>query len=326
MRSAALAVLLFFALPVAGQFRFQAVDIAGSVATQVRGINDSGDIVGFYQTASDACIPFAMDNQQVPPCDERGFKIVNGKLTTVMVPASLSTAILGINDRGDMVGYYTKTSEECIVEQHGFLWTREGVVYTLDYPHWTGFCGTDALWTVPFAINNAGTVAGAVWSVLDGQPWGGFLYKNNAFTAVNPTGGDGGCFPCAGVSGISNRGAMVGTAYRVIEQIPQWVAFAKSRGQENFFTRTQDDTWATGINDRGDVVGYGVYGAGFLIPQVGRGEAWEDGVEVDVDLIPIGYPDAVGTYPFAVNNRRIVVGAYRATDGALHGFVAVPQF
>jgi len=326
MRSAALAVLLLFALPLTAQFEFQVVDIPGAVATQVRDINNSGDIVGFYRTAADACIPFASDNPQIPPCDERGFKIVNGKLTTLMVPGSLSTAILGINDRGDMVGYFTNTSEECVIEQHGFIWSRRGQIRILDYPDWTGFCGTEALWTVPFAINNAGTVAGALWSVLDGQPFGGFLYQDGAFTEMNPSEDGSGCFTCAGVLGISNRGATVGAAFRVLEQIPQWVAFMKWRPEENLFTRTQDDTWATGINDRGDVVGYGIYGAGFLVSHVGRGEAWADGVEVDVDLVPVQYPGAVGTFPFGVNNRGVVVGAYRSSDGALHGFVAAPQF
>ncbi len=325
MRSVVLTVILLFTLPLFAQFTFQPVDVPGSVETQVRGINNAGVIVGFYRLPDASCIPFAPNMVQVTPCDQRGFRIVNGKLTTIMVPGSLSTAIMGVNDAGDMVGYYSKTSEACIVEQHAFIWTHHNVIKQFDYPDWTGFCGTDALWTMPFAIDNAGTVVGTVWSPLDGYPSGGFIYKNGAFSSMNPAGIAGGCFTCTTISGISAGGLMVGTAYRDPGLIPMWTGFMKRGDQEVFFNRTQDDTWATGVNSLGDVVGYGVYGAGFFIDHLKR-YLHAGSTIVDPALIPIGYPGGVGTYPFAVNNRRIVVGSYMAVDGTLHGFVAVPRF
>ncbi len=325
MRSATLFFVVFLTLPLSAQFKFQAVDVPGAVETQVRGINNAGVVVGFYRVATDACIGLATPNVQVPPCDERGFKIVDGVLTTLTVPGSLSTAIMGVNDAGDMVGYYTRTSEACIIEQHGFIWSRQGMIQSIDYPDWTGFCGTDALWTMPFAISNAGTVVGTVWSVLDGYPSGGFVYKHGAFTALNPTGIGGGCFNCTMVSGIAPNGLMVGTAYRDPGLIPMWTGFMKRGADEIFFNRTQDDTWVTGVNARGDVVGYGIYGAGFLTRNLKRVLKHSAAV-VDPTLVPIGYPDAVGTYPFAVNNHRTVAGAYMAVDGSLHGFVAASHF
>lgn len=325
MRSAIFALVLFVSLPLMAQFKFQPVDIPGAVETQVRGINNSGGIVGFYRVAAGECIPFATPSVQVPACDEHGFKIVNGVLTKIDVPGSLSTAIMGINDAGDMVGYYTKTSEACIIEQHAFLWSRRNVIQEFDYSDSTGFCGTDALWTVPFGINNEGTVAGTVWSVLDGQPSGGFVYRDGKFRAVNPNGLEGGCFTCTSVAGISSRGVVVGTVYRVFGLIPMWGGFMKRGTDEAFFSPWQDDNWITGVNAVGDVVGYGIYGAGFFVKQLSR-ELGGNAVSVHSTPTSVGYPDAVGTFPFAVNNRRIVVGAYMAVDGTLHGFMATPAF
>ena len=65
MRFAIFATLLFVALPLAAQFRFTPVNIAGATDTEVRGVNNSGEIVGFYHLASDACVPEAPGNLQV---------------------------------------------------------------------------------------------------------------------------------------------------------------------------------------------------------------------------------------------------------------------
>jgi hypothetical protein len=324
MQSAVVILLLFFfSLPLTAQVKFQTVDIPGAVETQVRGINSAGVIVGFYRTSAQACIPFAPSTIQVSPCDERGFKFVNGKITTLMVPGSLSTAVMGMNDAGDMVGYYTKTSDACI-EQHAFIWSHKGVIKNLDYPDYTGFCGTDALWTIPFDINNAGTAVGAVWDVVNGIPSGGFIYKNGRFAPMNPAGLDGGCLSCTSVASISNGGMMVGTAYRVFGVIPMWTGFMKRGQNEIYFTNSQDDTWVTGVNAAGDVVGYGIYGNGFFIKHL-KHSLEVGSTVVTPDLIAIGYPEAVGTYPFAISSSRVVVGSYMSEDGSLHGFVAIPD-
>lgn len=325
MRSAVFTLVLFFTLPLMAQFSFRAIDVPGAGETQLRSISSSGEMVGFYRTATSACIPFAIPSVQVPPCNEHGFKIANGRLTKLDVPGSLSTAILGINDAGDMVGYYTKTSDTCIIEQHAFIWSHRDVIKDFDYPDSTGFCGTDALWTVPSGINNDGTVVGTVWSVFDSQPSGGFVYKNGKFMTMNPNSLGGGCFTCTSIGAMSSRGVIVGTVYRVFGLIPMWGGFMKRGADEIFFAPSQDDSWATGINAVGDVVGYGIYGAGFFIKQLSH-ELKKGPVTLYPSTVVVGYPDAVGTFPFAVNNRRIVVGSYMAVDGTVHGFLGVPAF
>lgn len=327
MRCAIFATILFLALPLAAQFRFTPVNIAGATDTEVRGVNNSGEIVGFYHLASDACVPEAPGNLQVPNCDQHGFKIVNGVLTKLMVPGSLSTVILGVNDYGDLVGFYTKSSSACIIEQHGFIWYHQNVIKSIDYPGVTGFCGTDAAWTVPMGINKAGTVVGAVWSVLSGMPAGGFVYAKGKFSVMNlgDSGYTGACYTCSGVYGIANSGVIVGTGWRTFGLIPMWVGYMKNAADEDFFTRAQDDTWATAVNNAIDIAGYGIYGAGFFAKHIELNEGPND-KEVEPQLLGVFYPNAVGTYPFGMNDQRAIVGAYMSEDGHTHGFMAAPNF
>jgi hypothetical protein len=139
----ALSIVLLTAVCFA-QSGYAPLNVPGAVATEARGINNSGEIVGFYKTV--ACADYDI---KVPNCPTRGFKYVNGAYVKLMVPNSVSTAITGVNDLGDLVGFYKKADGT----RHGFIWYHTNVVKTIDHP------GT-ALITVPFGINRAGTVVG----------------------------------------------------------------------------------------------------------------------------------------------------------------------
>src|SRR3954449_11746502 len=84
----------------AQSFTYKPIDIPGATETQVRGVNSSGEIVGFYKTTS--CVETHI---QFPSCPVHGFKIVNGVITKLLVPHSTWTAIMGVNDYGDLVGF-----------------------------------------------------------------------------------------------------------------------------------------------------------------------------------------------------------------------------
>jgi len=321
-----LSIFLLLALPGFAQFNYTAVNIPGAVQTEVRGVNNSGEIVGLYQLAGASCVPYAPANPQLPICNVKGFKIVNGVLTKLSVPGSLSTAIMGVNDLGDLVGFYTKTSDLCVIEQHGFIWYHNNTIKSIDYPDMTGFCGTEAAWTVPMGINKAGTVVGAIWWPLSGQPSGGFVYANGKFSVMDlgDSGYTGACYTCSAVYGIANSGAIVGTGWRIFGSIPMWVGYMKAGTDEDFFTNAQDDTWATAVNDAIDIAGYGIYGNGYFAKHIELNE--RAGEEITPQFIPVHYPNSVGTYPFAMNNQRAVVGAYMSSDGLMHGFAAAPTF
>ena len=69
-------LLAFSQLAFTQTFTYKAINIPGATETQVRGVNSSGEIVGFYKTTS--CVETHI---QFPNCPVHGFKIVNGVIT-----------------------------------------------------------------------------------------------------------------------------------------------------------------------------------------------------------------------------------------------------
>jgi probable HAF family extracellular repeat protein len=108
----------------------------GAVAN---GINNAGQIVGYYQDSSSF--------------KTRGFLYSGGIYTTLDDPlATMGTFPQGINDAGQIVGYYKDSS----FKNHGFLYSG-GIYTTLDAPFASqGFDqGTQA-----YDINDAGQIVG----------------------------------------------------------------------------------------------------------------------------------------------------------------------
>jgi hypothetical protein len=309
-------LFLLLSLPLAGQtspFKFVSVDIPGAVETHLRGVNNYGEIVGFYSTV------LCYSPAQAPVCNVHGFKILNGKVQKLDVPSAVSTAVMAVNDIGDVVGFYlTPPSATCTAGiHHGFLWLHTGLIKKLDYPG-TGACG--GLWTVPMGINRAGAVVGTIWNPdSEARPAGGFVWREGTFSVMN-LGEPGNCYSCTGVYGVANRGVIVGTAWRVFGQIPMWTAYLKKGSVQSFFVRSQDDTWATAVNNGIDVIGYGVYGSGWFISHMQLDPS------VEPTLIDMQYPGSLSTWPFGLSDQRTIVGAYRDDANAVHGFVATPTF
>lgn len=322
----ALIPVLFLIAPLLAQnpWNVLTINVPGALETQVRGVNNYGEIVGFYRPSTSVCLSGVSSNPQVPICGTRGFKIVNGVLTKVNVPGATSTAITGVNDYGDIVGFYLKPKVGCPSGiYHGFVWYHQNVIKTLDFPSITGFCGSDAGWTVPMGISRGGAVAGTIWYAYDGLPSGGFVWKDAVFHHMN-VGWRGGCTYCNGVYGISAMGKLVGTTWYTLEQIPLWTGFFKQGPDEGFFQMTQDDTYTTAVNDKTDIAGYGPYGNGFFAKHIELNEDPNDTQEVQPSFISL--TAGMATYPFGMNDQRVVVGAYFNEDGVWHGFVATPNF
>jgi hypothetical protein len=126
------------------------------------------------------------------------------------------------------VGFYLKPEAGCTFGiYHGFcLVSPERSQDTLDFPNDTGFCGSDAGWTVPMGISKDGTVAGTIWSTYSGLPSGGFVWNNGVFHHMNVA-WRGGCTSCNGVYGVSGISKLVGTTWYTLDQIPLWTGFFK---------------------------------------------------------------------------------------------------
>lgn len=144
-------------------------------ATTVRGINNSGNVVGPYITDS------FYDNLH-------GFIYTGGGFTHFDIPDSNETLPYGINNKGQIVGYYWYGFGHA----HGFIKNGDHVDI-LAVP--------GATETFAFGINNLGQVVGYY---QDSNGTHGFIYTGGNFTTLDIPGGS------TQIIGINDSGQILG--------------------------------------------------------------------------------------------------------------------
>ena len=288
-----------------GQFTYAPIDVPGAVATVARGINNSGEVVGFYQTT-----PCSNYDLNVPDCPTQGFKLVNNTYTTIMVASSTATAINGVNDLGDIVGFYTNADGS----RHGFIWFHTNVVETIDNP------GT-IYSTIPMGINKNGTVVGGNWSIGQTGTFseGGWIWRNGTFNALNPGGSTNGTC-CQSVNGISNNGLLAGQVF--LRDF--WQSWFKEAGDVDFWQFKVGDTFGTALDSSADVAGYSSGNGAWFAPHIELNEGTGD--KESMKFAVVSYPGSQSTQPFGMNDSRYLAGSYFDSAGNRHGFMASPTF
>lgn len=114
------ACLCVWAAAVAdAQVVFTTIDFPGAVLTNAQGINAYGEIVGFYTDTAGKTHGFLRSGEQYRSID---------------FPGTEFTQALGIGPAGDIVGIYQRQGESGAVPVHGFLMTRRGGFFKVDYP------------------------------------------------------------------------------------------------------------------------------------------------------------------------------------------------
>src|SRR5262249_18292521 len=98
------------------QYAYTPIFVPGAFNTIASGVNDSGQIAGFYVANSVA----------------HGFLLSGAGLTTVDVPGFFNTLAYGINNAGQIVGYCDNANVSGQTP-HGFLLSA-GTFTTLDRP------------------------------------------------------------------------------------------------------------------------------------------------------------------------------------------------
>jgi uncharacterized protein (TIGR03437 family) len=263
MRTLSAGILLSISFAHAQQYALFTFDPPGSTSTTVTGINNAGQIVGYYEDASGF----------------HGFLRTGSTYTIIEVPDSIPGRTLpaGISNRGEITGQFANASGT-----HGFIRSADGNSYTVfDAPN----LGAGA--TSPQDINDSGAVIGngfAGAGVNDGflrSPQGSFTtlqLGTNVFPAgINNAGEIAGEYRSGGSSGFL-RGfvrSVTGT-YQAID-VPGIIGtqivdisdnglLAGRFGNSSLFVRNTDGTFVTftgpdspatpaGINDSGTVAG-----------------------------------------------------------------------
>jgi probable HAF family extracellular repeat protein len=145
-----------------GSFSIISDPNATAGSTQFHSINNLGQIVG-----EDSLGSFVYTNGSFAYLPTNPYAVSGGG----------NTVLEGINDAGEMVGYYN--APPLGSGQLGFILTS-GTYTTLQYP------AADLQRTIPLAINDEGEIVGYY---VDGKGKShGFLYDNGTWTTFNPPG------------------------------------------------------------------------------------------------------------------------------------------
>jgi uncharacterized membrane protein len=260
---------------------FTTIDFPGSMQTIASGINDAGQIVGYYNNG-------------------HGFLLSNGVYTTLDAPGSVVTQAMGINNAGQIVGNYGDATGT-----HGFVLSG-GSYSALDVPR--SFGGSfPQISTLATGINDSAQVVGTfVYPAGTHPPTSGagvFLLSGGVYKNVSEPG----LISAAG--GINNAGQIVG-----FNNLGK--GFLLSGGSyTDFAVPGSLVTSARGLNDAGQIVG--VYDAQVLGPD--HGFVLSGGSYTSIDV-----SGAAMTDPNGINNAGDIVGVYFDAAGREHGFLATP--
>lgn len=205
----------------------------------------------------------------------------------------------GINDLGQVVGYYSQCGGA--EGNEAFLWTPESGVVTLDPPA--------GVWSArAWDVNEAGQIVGVMSASGVGDR--GFLWEAGDWTELSPQGGG----IHAGAYGNNALGQVTG--YRDHDDGKAYAryAFIWEGGTFTDIPPTYGTkSVARDVNQAGQVVGW----MGTSQFNDSHGFLWEDGEMIDLGVIPGGYTSEAN----AVNNSAQVVGKGRLSHPDPPGWV-----
>ena len=217
-------------VPPYGQNNYTNENFPGSVQTQVTGLNNLGDTVGFWVNGKGANLGFVEWNgvftsyknpntgkgtvNQLLGINDKGIAVgfytdangvnhayklnqANGKFIAIVPPGSMHGAVAtGINDNGDIVGFLTASDGTTVA---GFL--LKGGHYTeFDFPNSTN--------TTPFGVNQSDQIVGSY--VDSNGAMHGFLLSSPLSHANWKSIDDPNGIGTTVVNGLNDHGKLVG--------------------------------------------------------------------------------------------------------------------
>ncbi len=219
---------------------------------------------------------------------------------------------LSMNDRGQVIGDSTLPGEQT---SDAFVW-RNGVIKDLGR--------LDGPTSVAFGINERGQIVGVADTVLPEDSVGGshgwvpVMWDSSG--KIHPLGTLGG--PRGGAYAIDDRGRIVGTAdTSVYLQETQWYqqrGFIMQNGQKHAFSNPLGglNTWAGGINSRGQVIGSvslpGEQGAACVI--------WSGSLTTNPKFTNLGQMGGQWCNPYSISDQGLVSGFSTTPDGLQHAW------
>ena len=263
--------------------RYTTLEVPGAtVETAPLGINNRGQIVGTARGGS----------------PDRGFlRDARGRVTTIRFPAARSTTAQKLNDRGQLTGYYSTTTDDPREDPTGFLRDTRGRYTTIAVP--------GAATTTAVGINNRTQVVGQ-YQTPDGR-FHGYVWERGRITTIDVPGA-----AATSLVDINDRGQLLGAYADDLTGRPGTVhGFVLDRGRLRTFDGPAGTLLLPGdLNNRGQIVGSTIDPAtetarGFLLARGANGP-----------FTPIDVPGAPRSAATGLNDTGAIVGIYENTDTA----------
>jgi uncharacterized protein (TIGR03437 family) len=266
-------------------YQFLEVSYPNATFTQLLGINNSGQIAGYYDEKAN-----------------KGFTLsLPSTFTTENYPTSAQTQVIAVNSAGDTVGFYVDAKEAT----HGFSRIK-GTFATVDAPN-TAF-------NQILGMNNAGEMAGYSSTDAAGETLQKAFVRqsNGTFKYLAMPAGTG-----------NSQATAINDAHTVcgfyVDQDDNNHGFVMQNGGALVTVDYPGSsfTQALGINNSGQIVGQYMDAAEGI-----HGFIYTNGVFQSVDE-PMGM--AGTTLINGINDQAQIVGFYQDADGNTIGFVGTPQ-
>jgi len=258
---------------------FTTVNYPGADYTSIQGINNNGDLVGYFST-----------NGFI-----HGFVDVGGVFTQLDVPGTTNTTeAFAINDVGQVVGGD--------IQNDPFLYDIATGTFTLfKFPD-------PAIQVYATGINNAGVIVGKAYV----YGWGvhaGFKIVNGALTLVRLPG-----VASTELTSINNLGQITALARDAHNNIVGSYLLNPGQKPRLVSIPSSPSAYVVGINDNGIFAGDVPFGCCF-----NAGFEW-----VPPIVVPVVKPGNEYTYSNGINNSNQVVGSYnQALSG--QGYIWTPS-
>jgi probable HAF family extracellular repeat protein len=293
-------------------FGVNAIGMASGLAETVTQDPRGEDFCGFGTFRT--CLPFVWFQGVMYPLPTLGGK--NGE-------AGL------INNRGEVAGNTENTTLDLTCPSGGpqklqekpVMW-RNGKVFELPTVG-----GDPDGWA--FGINNSGHVVGAsgVCSPLNPQTGvyilsrHALLWEEGKLVDLSNLGGTGAFGPGNVAGEINNQDEVVGTSDLAGDTTFHAFRWTRNAGIRDLDTLEGDVASAgLGISDDGDIVGASFDGS--FNP---RAFLWHNGVMTDLNTLVSANSPLFLLFAHGINSRGEIVGFGQTSDGAVHGFLAIPK-
>ena len=252
---------------------FTTIDVPSATSTVVVGVNDSGEISGYYHSST----------------GYHGFIDVGGVITTLDDPsATAGTRAYGINNAGQVVGFYYGEFNAGAPYGNGFLYTN-GTYATINDPGASINYQNNA-----YGINNLGEIVGFYQDTAGAV--GGYTYDEYGYSESNgtflPLSAPDAVAPYGtNATGVNDSGVIVGYYYTsglvghgfLYEDSNYTILNDPSAGAGGY-----EGTYAEGINNAGEIVGYYVNSKG-----VSKGFVLSPGISVTPETQTVYAPLAM---------------------------------